>query len=339
MASKKPLLSPIPEIPEVFSSVSSPNSPKANALFSGDVGFSFVLPCSFCCFYCNSYTKNSIDSYLEFSLFFFQFSNIVPDAKCGFDPSDYSQQYKETPWVKEAKESVSLMENEQSAGNLLTKAEGLTGLEFLDQEDSGVQGGAPRTWCPHKDSARGLPSRRRGRRSSTISFPPVETLEMTENNLPVSSFNIDEVLSAPQVKSDSFEPFRRKSENCGEKRVRRSMRLHKDAAIEGLAWVQVPSETQKNPPLVASGHKIRRTISTPILVESENIHHREHLPQLAVPGKENNDSGHLADDPSKRWRRKSTCVSTPQETRTWSQTRRRSITKTLYRRDRSNHKH
>jgi len=50
MASKKPLLSPILEIPEVFSSTSSPNSPKANAFFSGNGVFSFVLPRSFCCF-------------------------------------------------------------------------------------------------------------------------------------------------------------------------------------------------------------------------------------------------------------------------------------------------
>ncbi|CAN8205964.1 unnamed protein product [Coccothraustes coccothraustes] len=34
MASRKPLLSPIPEIPEVFSSVSSPNSPKADELLA-----------------------------------------------------------------------------------------------------------------------------------------------------------------------------------------------------------------------------------------------------------------------------------------------------------------
>lgn len=50
MVSKKPLLSPIPEIPEVFSSASSPNSSEANAVFSGNVVFSFVLSCSFCSF-------------------------------------------------------------------------------------------------------------------------------------------------------------------------------------------------------------------------------------------------------------------------------------------------
>lgn len=44
MASKKPLLSPILEIPEVFSSASSPNSPKAIAHFLGNVFFSFILP-------------------------------------------------------------------------------------------------------------------------------------------------------------------------------------------------------------------------------------------------------------------------------------------------------
>jgi len=44
MASKKPLLSPILEIPEVFSSASSPNSPKAIAYFPGNVFFIFILP-------------------------------------------------------------------------------------------------------------------------------------------------------------------------------------------------------------------------------------------------------------------------------------------------------
>lgn len=45
MASKKPLLSPIPEIPELFSASSS-NSTKATAFFSGNKVLSSVLPYS-----------------------------------------------------------------------------------------------------------------------------------------------------------------------------------------------------------------------------------------------------------------------------------------------------
>lgn len=275
-----------------------------------------------------------------FFFFFFspQFSNVVPDAKCVFVTSDYFQQGKETACVKQAKESGSLIENEKLQGNL-NKAERLSGLEFLEQEDTSVPEGAQRTRCPPKDSIRGSPPRRR-RSSSAIYFPPVEKLEITGNDFPVSSFNVEEVLSVPQLKNDSLEPFRRKSDDNGERRVRRSMRLHKDAEIEGLAWIQVPNEIPKNPPLLASACKTRRTISTSILTESENIHHREqNLIQFSAPGKENNDSANPADGPCKRWKRKSMCVSTPQETTTWSQTRKRSIANSVYRKVRRNPKH
>ncbi|NXD82516.1 CDCA2 protein, partial [Halcyon senegalensis] len=345
MASKKPLLSPIPEIPEVFSFVSSPDSPKANALLSGDVVFigwvflrtarlseenssSFsVVSCLkpvFCGFAC---IKNF------FFFFFPQFSTIVPDAKCGSDPSDCFQQAEETACVKEAEEPDFLIENKKLQENLLNKAEQLTRIKFLEQEDIHVHKGAQRTWCPQEDSVRGSPSRRR---SGAICFPPLEKLKITGNNLPVSSFNIEEVLSVPQLKNDSFEPFRRKNDNSGEKRVRRSMRLHKDAVNEGLAWVQIPSESQERPPLLGPARRTRRTISTSILTASENIHPSEqNLTQFSAPGKENNDSVRVAGGPCKRWRRKSVSVSTPQETRTSSQTHKRSITKSVYRKDRS----
>ncbi|XP_068277657.1 cell division cycle-associated protein 2 isoform X2 [Nyctibius grandis] len=371
MASKKPLLSPIPEMPEVCSSASSPNSPEANALFSEDVFLGNTKSrnaCkdvqqkpvvertrgeNSCAVYMYSSSKDldtleagssndtefqvSDDDLKSVSGIDHKFSNIVPDAKCGFDTSDYFQQGKETACVKEAKESGSLIENEKLQGNVLNKAEWLTGLEFPEQQDTGVHEGAQRTQCPQKDSTRGSPPRRR--RSSAIYFPPVEQLEITGNNLPFS-FNVEEVLSVPQLKSDSLEPFRRKSGNSGEKRVRRSMRLHKDTEAEGLAWIQVPDEIQRNPPLLASACKVRRTISTSILTQSENIHHREqNLLHFSAPGKENNDSVNLADGPCKKWRRRSMCVSTPQETTTWSQTRKKRITNSIYRRDRSDQKH
>ncbi|XP_069657169.1 cell division cycle-associated protein 2 isoform X5 [Haliaeetus albicilla] len=373
MASKKPLLSPIPEIPEFFSSASSPNSPKANVFFSEDLfldntksgnahkdvqqkpAVERMRGRNVCAVHmCSSPKDLDIAEASSSNNTVFQvsdgdlksvpgidhkFSNIVPDAKCGFVTSDYFQQGKETACVKEAKESGSLIENEKLQGNLLNKAERLSGLEFLEQEDTSVPEGAQRTRCPPKDSIRGSPPRRR-RSSSAIYFPPVEKLEITGNDFPVSSFNVEEVLSVPQLKNDSLEPFRRKSDDNGERRVRRSMRLHKDAEIEGLAWIQVPNEIPKNPPLLASACKTRRTISTSILTESENIHHREqNLIQFSAPGKENNDSANPADGPCKRWKRKSMCVSTPHETTTWSQTRKRSITNSVYRKVRRNPKH
>ncbi|NXG79328.1 CDCA2 protein, partial [Baryphthengus martii] len=352
MASKKPLLSPIPEIPEVFSFVSSPDSPKANALWSGNmVLVLFCLGLSVASkFYFSSYTKYLLIISLSFGfvnylfpilqklfIFFFQFSSIVPDGKCASDPSDCFQQGEEAAGVKEAEESDSLVENKKLQGSLLNEAEQLTRIEFLEEENSDAHEGAQRTWCPQEDSVRGSAPRRRGRRSSTIYFPPVEKLEVIGNSLPVSSFNIEEVFSVPQPKKDSLEPFRRKSENSGEKRVRRSMRFHKDAEMEGLAWVQVPDEVE-GPPLPASGRKTRRTVSMATLTET--IHPREQNPiQFPAPGKENKGSVHPADGPCRRWRRKSLCVSTPQETRTWSQTRKRSVTHSVCGKDRSNQKH
>ncbi|NWU64517.1 CDCA2 protein, partial [Pterocles burchelli] len=374
MASKKPLLSPIPEIPEVLSSVSSPNSPKANALFSEDA---FLENTEFrnahedvqqqpvvrrssgkntCAVpLCSSpedldiaEASSSADPAVQVSDGDLKsvsgidrkVTDMLKDnAKCGFDTSDYFQQGKEAAYGTETNEGGTLIENKKLQGDLLNKAEQLTGLELLEQQDTSVHEGALRTQCPQRYPIGGSPPRRRRRRSSAIYFPPVKKLEITGNSLPVSSFNVEEVLSVPQLKNDSLEPFRRKSDNSGEKRVRRSMRLHKDAEIEGLAWIQVPNEVQKNPPLIAADCKIRRTISTSILTESENIPHKEqNLIQVSAPGKENNDSD-LADGPCKRWRRKSMCVSVPQETRTWSQTRRRSVSNSVYRKDRSNQKH
>ncbi|KAM6369844.1 cell division cycle-associated protein 2 isoform 3-T5 [Pluvialis apricaria] len=366
MASKKPLLSPIPEIPEVFSSASSPNSSKANAHFSEDLflgntksrnackdvqqkpvvermsgkNISAVHMCS------SSKDLDAVEASSSNDAAFqvsdgdlksvsgvdHKFSNVVPDTKCGFDTSDYFQQAKETECVKEAKESGFLIENQKLEGDGLNKAERLTGLEFLAQQDTSVREGAQRTHCPQKDSVRGSPRRR----SSAIYFPPVENLEITGNSLPVPPFNVEEVLFTPQLKNDSFEPLIKQSYNSGKKSVRRSMRLCKDAEIEGLAWIQVPNETQKSP-LLASACKIRRKRSTSILTESENIHPREqNLIQFSAAGKENNDSVNLADDPCETWR---WCVLTPQETRTCSQTRKRSVTNSAYRKIRSNQKH
>ncbi|XP_055552042.1 cell division cycle-associated protein 2 isoform X1 [Falco cherrug] len=438
MASKKPLLSPIPEIPEACSFASSPKSPKAKEFFSEAVFLDNAQSgkaCkdvrqepvveemrgkNICAVHTNPSFKDmdtaeassSHDTAFQVSggdlesasATGHKLSNIVPDVKCSFDTSDCFQQVKETACVEEEKESSSLIENEKLQGNLLNKAEQLTGLEFLEQQGTGVHEGAQGARCPREDSVRDNPPR--GRSSSTINFPPVEKLEITGNDLLVSSFNVEEFLSAPRLENDSLEPSRRKNSNSAEKRVKRSMRLCKGADTEGLAWIQVPSEVQENllasasdllvssfnveeflcaprlendslepsrrknnnsaekrvkrsmrlckgadteglawiqvpsevqKNLLASASKLRRS-STSILMESENIHHKQqNLTQFSAPGKENNDSGNLAGSPYRRCRRRNMCVSTPQETRTWSQTRKRSITNSVARKDRCNH--
>lgn len=370
MASKKPLLSPIPEIPEVLSCASSPSSPKANALpedafldsksrngqndvqwkqaiegmrgenipavhvcpISGDLDVVESSSPDVTVFQVSDGGLKSVSGPDH------KFPSIVPDPNYVSDTYDCFQQAEETECLKEEKGSGFLIENEKLQGNFPNKEDWLTGLEFPEQ-DTGIHEILQRTGCPPKKSSRGRPRRR----SSTVYIPPIEkfNFETIGNDLPLS-FNVEEVLSAPQLKNNSSEgPFRRKKGSSSEtSRVRRSMRLHKDAETEGLAWILVPNEILKSPPPVASGCKTRRRISTSVLTESENIHHKEeNLIQFAAPGKENSDPVNLADGPCRRWRRKSLCVSTPQETRTWSQTRKRSITNSVYSKDRRNQRH
>ncbi|XP_064256395.1 cell division cycle-associated protein 2 isoform X3 [Passer domesticus] len=352
MASKKPLLSPIPEIPEVFSSVSSPNSPKADALPTE--GASLGAPTSRDA--CRATAQEpqagrtrgkelcaaavcpgpgllqeaaatssgpghpGLPASLEAAP---EFSNAVPDAEGDLDTS-YFQQGEETPCEKEAKESSSLIEKEELQGNLLT------GLEILEQQD--VQEGAQRAKCPLKDSVRGDPARRR-RRSSAFYFPPVENLETAGAALAVCSYNVEEVLSAPQAKEGSLQACRRSSASA-EVRVRRSMRLSRGAAGKGLAWIQLPSEL----PLPAAP-KGRRSISTSILAGTENIHHREqNLLPFPAPGKENEGSAPLAAGPGRRWKRRSLCEATAQGM-PWAPTQRRRSTNSLCGKDRSDQKH
>lgn len=351
MASKKPLLSPILEIPEVFSSASSPNSPKAIAYFPdhstprdvhNDVQQEQVIEkrietnIPVVHVYPSSENLDIVEEGSP-SNTVFQFPNVVPDTNDVLNTYDCFQQAEEIACLKEKTESDFLIEHEKLQGDFPKKEEWLTGLEFPNQKDTDVHEILQRTECPPKRSSRSRPPRRS---SSIVYIPPIEKshFETTGDDLQVSSFDIEEVLSAPQLKSNSLKkPLRRKSSMSSEtSQVRRSMRLQKDAEIEGLAWIEVTSDILQNPSLLAPACRTRRRISTSVLTESENIHHREeNLIQFAASGKENNESVHVAGGPCRR-RRKSSCVSTPQETRTWSQTRKRSITNSVYRRDSSN---
>ncbi|NXB48617.1 CDCA2 protein, partial [Leucopsar rothschildi] len=340
MASKKPLLSPIPEIPEVFSSASSPNSP----LLTEGAGLGIPKCRAACrdrdtpqqpqagriraqglCAAAGCPKAELLEEAAATSSgpgvpevpgspecapgTAAQFSNAVPDAEGDFDASEYFQQGEETPCEKEAKESSSLLEKEELEGNLLT------GLEILDQQE--------RTKCPQKDSVRGDPARRRRRRSSSsFYFPPVENMEITGADL--CSYNVEEVLSLSQGHEGSLQGCRRRSRASAELRVRRSMRLSRDAQNEGLAWIQLPTELPKG----------RRSISTSILAGSENIQAREQNPlPLPAPGKENEASA-----PARRWRRRSLCEATAPEM-PWAPSQRRRSTNSVCGKDRRNPKH
>ncbi|KAM6996317.1 cell division cycle-associated protein 2 [Passerculus sandwichensis] len=343
MASKKPLLSPIPEMPEVFSSVSSPDSPKADALLPEGAGVGDPKCRDTCrdtagrmqglcaAALCpglleEAAATSSGDSEVPGSLEAApEFSNAVPDAEGDFDTSDYFQQGKETPCEKEAKESRSLIGKEELQGNLLT------GLEIVEQQE--VQEGAQR--CPQKGSVRHEPARRRRRSSSSaFYFPAAENLAMAGADLAVCSYSVEEVLSVPRAGEGPLRAGRGSGRAGAELRVRRSMRLSRDAASAGLAWVEVPREPP--PPAAPKG---RRGSSTSILAGSENIHHREqNLLPLAAPGKENEGSAPLAAAPGRRWRRRSLCEGTAQEM-PWAPTQRRRSTNSVCGKNRSDQKH
>ncbi|XP_015504456.1 cell division cycle-associated protein 2 isoform X2 [Parus major] len=354
MASKKPLLSPIPEIPEVFSSLSSPNSPKAATLSTeaaalgnpkargacrdtpqqpqdGRRSGKLRAVCPGLLEQAAASSSGPGDSEVPGSLEAApgpapEFSNTVPDGEGDFDTSEYFQQDKETPCEKEAKESSSMIEKEKLQGNLLT------GLEILERQD--VQEAAQRTKCPQKDSVRGDSARRR-RSSRAFFFPPAENLEITGADLPVSSYNVEEFFSVPHAKEGSLQACRRSSASA-EVRVRRSMRLSKDAVSEGLAWIQIPSEIPK--PSLPAAPKARR-FSTSILAGSENIHPREqNLLPLPAPGKENEGSAPIAAGPGRRWRRRSLFEATAREM-PWAPTQRRRSTNSGCGKDRSHRKH
>ncbi|XP_027760924.1 cell division cycle-associated protein 2 [Empidonax traillii] len=334
MASKKPLLSPIPEIPEVFSSGSSPDSPKAQGLFSGGavavnpeswnagkagqeqavvegLGGEIIIPAA---------DVNPSSWHLDMASSrdgTFQVSqagleaacgsaqelpNGVPDAEGGFDTAEDFQQGEEAACENEAEESSSLRENEQLQGNL---------LEFLEQQPTDVHEGAHRTQCPQTASLSGSPARRRGRRSSSaIYFPPVENLEITGTDLPVSSYNVEEVLSVPRV---PFQPSQRRSGTSGDTRVRRSTRLSREAGREGLVWIQLPRDIPKEPPLPAAAPRSRRRLSTSSQEGFGNVHPAEREPSpLSALGKENEDSARRAEGSGRRGRRKSAPTPPPE---------------------------
>lgn len=209
-----------------------------------------------------------------------QFSNAVPDAESAFDTSEYFQQGEEAPCETETKESSSLLEKEGLPGNLLT------GMEIV-QEDAQTT----------KDPVRADPARRRRRSSTSFPFPPAEKLEISGADVAVCSYSLEQVLAG------SLQGCR-SSRASTELRVRRSMRLSRGAATEGLAWVQLPPELPKQPP-----RGRRSSSSTSILAGAENIHPREqNLLPLAAPGKENEGSA-----PVRRMRRRSLCEATAPE--------------------------
>ncbi|XP_063276144.1 cell division cycle-associated protein 2 [Prinia subflava] len=330
-ASKKPLLSPIPEIPENFFFVSSPNSPKTDAPFTEAAALEDAGAAALCpgpleeaagtspegpgSLEEAAGTSPEVPGSLQGTTTTAEFLNAVPDAEGDFDTPEYFHQGKETLRAKEA-------EKQELEGNLLR------GLELLEQQDA--QESAQRT-KPQKDSVRGDPARRRRSRRSSSAFyhlPPAENLEISGAEVAVCSSSVEEALSVPRAEEGALQG-RRRSSSSAELRVRRSLRLSRDAASEGLAWIQLPGQ----PPLPA---RARRSSSASVLAAAENFHHRQqNLPALPAPGKENQGTA----GPGRRRRRRSSLLEATTREMPWAHTQRRRSTNSACGRDRSDQKH
>ncbi|CAM4630867.1 cell division cycle-associated protein 2 [Lepidochelys kempii] len=236
------------------------------------------------------------------------------------------------------KERAVLIENERlpESDHPSDNSEMLKELEFFNLQDIGVSENT-QTGCSITDFARertadsdanvkGFKRPSRKGRRSTIYFSELEKLhfEALGNKLSGSFTNKQEsrIENDSEMFSDLHysieQSFLKASENP-EKKVRRSMRLHKNAENEGLAWIKIPTEIHKNS-LSDSGRKSRRTMYASIFKESENIHQRpENWIQFSALRKENNERVPVAGGSCKT-RRRSMCASTSQETKNITQT-------------------
>uniref|UniRef100_A0A7M4G017 Cell division cycle associated 2 n=1 Tax=Crocodylus porosus TaxID=8502 RepID=A0A7M4G017_CROPO len=278
-----------------------------------------------------------------------------------FGKPDNTQQEEDAVCAEPKKEKDGLvgnkcvLESENLSNNSETRALSIP----LNIQDMDLKKDIKEMECLTEDSGRGddinnvnfkrFP--KRGRRS-TVYLPGVVNLdfETPGNKMSGSSFNMKEVLSASHVESNSEtfndlhnaieESFRRMSETCDENRsVRRSMRLHKDAKREGLAWIHIPNKLDKTSSLSVSACKTRRASSISMLKESENIHQsQENWNQYSAPGKENHEYVPLAGGAYKMRRRRSMCVSTLLETRKVSQTQKKRRASLVSRNDKSHQK-
>ncbi|XP_038240595.1 cell division cycle-associated protein 2 isoform X2 [Dermochelys coriacea] len=256
-----------------------------------------------------------------------------------FDTYDNKEHEKERAVLIE---NECVLESDHPSGN----SEVLKELEFFNLQDIGISENT-QTGCSVTDFGRERtadsdanvkgskrPSRK-GRRS-TIYFSELENLhfEALGNNLSGSFTNEQEsrIENDSEMFSDlhySIEQSFLKASEDHEKKVRRSMRLHKNAENEGLAWIKMPIELHKNP-LSDSARKSRRTMYASIFKESEKVHRRpENWIQFSAVGKENNEHVPVAGGSCKT-RRRSMWASTSQETKNITQTRKKRMASLTY---------
>ncbi|XP_030407884.1 cell division cycle-associated protein 2 isoform X2 [Gopherus evgoodei] len=239
-------------------------------------------------------------------------------------------------------ENGCILESDHSSDN----SEMLKELEFLNLQEisvsENIQTGCSVTDFARERTADSDASLKRFKRSSikgrrsTMYLSELENLhfEASENNFSSSYSNEQE----PRIENDSEmfcdlhysieQSFLKVSEGH-EKKVRRSMRLHKNAENEGLVWIKIPIEIHKNS-LSDSAYKSRRTMDASVFKESENIHQRqENWIQFSDLGKENDECVPVAGGSCKTHRR-SMCTSTSHEAKNITQTRKKRRASLVY---------
>ncbi|KAL8173901.1 UNVERIFIED_CONTAM: hypothetical protein K2H54_033771, partial [Gekko kuhli] len=160
---------------------------------------------------------------------------------------------------------------------------------------------------------------RRSRRI-TRCLPSVEDFqtETPRNDPCIPRGSIDKLPCTPQMVNNSgflnevlygIEESFRSVTSSTQKRVRRSMRQLKNAESEGLAWISVPTNDSVNQALVCSDSKAKRKSCAFCRPESEMLHPKqENLVQTLTPMMEDQKSAHVGVEHCRpRKKRKSIC--------------------------------
>ncbi|XP_053222484.1 cell division cycle-associated protein 2 isoform X1 [Podarcis raffonei] len=260
--SKKPLLSPIPEMTEDFSFISSYQSTPKSEVSIFDNSSSSVL---------NAENQPNIQD------------SSSKDNSC-------------------LHSSLNLVTEDALPDNVSGSSSQLLDTATNDMKDT-------LPWNPLEKSSPEKPK--------SCYFPSVEDFESKTpgnnpsvprdnvNKLPPWTVNDSELLDNLQCSiEESFMSVTRSNK----KRVRRSMRLLKDAENDGLAWIQMPDDNVLGQAILGSAGKARKRKSTSHCPEVEPLHPKQGTgDQMLLPMKEGQKKTHVAMGPSES-RRKSISV-------------------------------
>ncbi|XP_062995550.1 cell division cycle-associated protein 2 [Elgaria multicarinata webbii] len=323
--SKKPLLSPIPEMTEDLSFMSSYRSTPKSQMSIFDDSSSSVTAESNGVVHSNeedgSCLHSSLDLLKEEDLS--SSSSQLQDAAV----SDMKNLLLWDPAEKTSPEEMksTLNENEQalksdcpSGETEMQKEPELLNLQGTDEnkETKGDSFFIVNSAIELMNESNSMNFKRFPRRSRRLAcyLPNVEDdqSEAPGNNSSVLGGNVEELPPMPQTGNDSellnhLQCSIEESFRAVPRRVRRSMRRLKDAENEGLAWVQIPANNSISQAPLGSACKAQRRMSSSSPQESELLHQkRVNGAQMVLPTKEEQEN--MIGPYESRKRRKSMCV-------------------------------